>query len=253
MRPLALPVIAAALLPLSASAIVFSGNGNTGFGGVLGNGSLEITDDGTNLNFKFNRGSDNFNDFLVLYIDSPAVAAGATTLFTSGEVGSPFAGRRAIVNEFGSGISLPITASHAFALKSSGSVSNHLFSIAGNSDNANGLGFVNTYAITNFGSVNASSYQWSIPVANLGMTPLVGGLSGTINFVATYLNPNSGTGFDASFRSDEALTTLSAGNPGFNNTTLTQSLSYTIIPEPASAALALIGFGGLLVLRRTRR
>lgn len=59
------------VMPLALSAqVTFNGNGNGGFGGVLGNGSVQFTDDGTNITFTFNRGSDNFDDILVVYIDS---------------------------------------------------------------------------------------------------------------------------------------------------------------------------------------
>lgn len=234
-------------VPLHA-AMTYNGNAATGFGGPIGNGSLNITDDGTNLTFTFNRGtSGNFNDFLVIYFDSQA--GGAASLPTSGEIGSPFVGRRAIVNEFGSGLTFPtaFTSDYGFALKSNGSASNHLFTTPSGAS-ANTVGFVSNPTVSNFGNTAASSYSWSIPVTSLGMTANSGA---TFKFVSTYLNPSDGGGADATFRSNEAFgASLGGSNPGFSSLTFPSSLSYTIVPEPSSAVLGLIG--SLLIFRRRR-
>ena len=63
-------LMAAALLSTAIFANVYPGNGNSGFGGAVGTGSLEVTTDLTNITFKFTRGTGDFNDILVIYIDS---------------------------------------------------------------------------------------------------------------------------------------------------------------------------------------
>jgi hypothetical protein len=45
-------------------AATFLGNGNSGFGGVLGTGSLLVTDNGSAVTFTFTKGSASFNDYL---------------------------------------------------------------------------------------------------------------------------------------------------------------------------------------------
>ena len=235
------------IAPCVSFGATYTGNGQSGFGGAVGNGSLVITDDGTNLSFTFNRGSSAFNDALVIYLDT--VAGGATSLPTSGEIGAPFGGRRAIVNEFGSGVTFPtaFASDYAFALRANDF--NHLFTTPSGS-NANDLGFVATYTVGNFSNTSASSYTWSIPVSDLGLAPNSGA---TLKFITTYLNPYGGTGSDASFRSNEAFGhDPGVTNIGFDNYTFPtgSTLTYTIIPEPASAALGLIG--SLLLLRRRR-
>src|SRR5436190_14816455 len=55
---------------LGAYAATYSGNGNSGFGGPIGLGSLTLTDNGTTLFGQVNKGPNGFNDVLVLYIDS---------------------------------------------------------------------------------------------------------------------------------------------------------------------------------------
>ncbi|WP_035615519.1 hypothetical protein [Haloferula sp. BvORR071] len=241
-----LPLLFAALLAGSAHAALYLGNGQTGFGGPVGGGSLQITDDGTNLTFTFNRGSGgNFNDTLVFYFDTDP--GGTTAYPSSGEVGSPFVGRRAIVNEFGSGITFGggFASDFAFSLKASGSESNHLFTTPAGA-NANTLGFITTAAVTNFGNAAASSYSWSIALSSLGLNP-----GDSFNFTTAYLNPNSGSGSDASFRSNEAFVfDYGATNPGFNGATVTGFQTYTTVPEPA---MAILGSLGLILLLRRRK
>ena len=79
------PVVSLALL-MSAAAIpgqgqTYFGNGGTGFGGTLGNGSLTLTDDGTTVSGTFNNAAA-FNNAVVLYIDSEAGGFSSTMGFT---------------------------------------------------------------------------------------------------------------------------------------------------------------------------
>src|ERR1017187_7194842 len=47
----------------------YHGNGNTGFDGAIGNGTLTLSDDGTNISGTLTAGG-SMNDVLVLYIQS---------------------------------------------------------------------------------------------------------------------------------------------------------------------------------------
>src|SRR6266536_3137614 len=58
------------LITLTAQATTYPGNGNTGFGGPIGLGSLTLTDDGTTVSGTLNKGPNGFNDVLVIYMDS---------------------------------------------------------------------------------------------------------------------------------------------------------------------------------------
>jgi len=65
-------LISLALISTSWAALAqttFHGNGNTGFGGTFGNGSLKLSDDGTTL-FGTLTAANTFNNPFVLYIDS---------------------------------------------------------------------------------------------------------------------------------------------------------------------------------------
>lgn len=51
--------------------VIYNGNGNTGFAGPIGESSMTVNDDGTNITFNFTKGlGGDFNDILVFYIDT---------------------------------------------------------------------------------------------------------------------------------------------------------------------------------------
>src|SRR5258707_701685 len=62
----------------------FSGNGNSGFGGPIGGGSLTLTDDGNTVSGTITKGASGFNDLLGTYISDSgyrsdeAIAGNAT-------------------------------------------------------------------------------------------------------------------------------------------------------------------------------
>jgi len=59
----------------------FPGNGKSGFGAAVGAGSLKISNDATTYSFTFTKGAGNFNDALVIYIDSKAGGFSSTVGF----------------------------------------------------------------------------------------------------------------------------------------------------------------------------
>src|SRR5438876_7919273 len=76
-----------AVSSLTALAATYSGNGNSGFGGPIGLGSLTLTDDGTTVSGTVNKGPNGFNDVLVIYIDSVAGGFSDTSGFADGADG----------------------------------------------------------------------------------------------------------------------------------------------------------------------
>src|SRR4051812_39147009 len=72
---------------LSSFAATYSGNGNAGFGGPIGTGSLTLTDDGTTLSGTITKGANGFNDALVIYIDSTAGGFADTSTFSDANDG----------------------------------------------------------------------------------------------------------------------------------------------------------------------
>src|SRR5262244_2376265 len=82
-------VVAGALVGLcwSVQAATYSGNGNSGFGGPIGLGTLTLTDNGTTVFGQVNKGPNGFNDVLVLYIDSVPGGFADTSGFADGADG----------------------------------------------------------------------------------------------------------------------------------------------------------------------
>src|SRR5437762_11137563 len=74
-------------MAITAQSATYSGNGNSGFGGPIGLGSLTLTDNGTTISGTVNKGPNGFNDVLVLYIDSTAGGFADTSGFADGADG----------------------------------------------------------------------------------------------------------------------------------------------------------------------
>jgi PEP-CTERM motif len=227
-------------LCLSASAATYSGNGNSGFGGPIGLGSLTLTDNGTTISGTMNRGANGFNDVLVLYIDSVAGGFSDTSGFADGADGL----RRAISGfDGGANRSLMtfngMSPDYAIALGPSSDNFGGLWQLA--NGGANSLNFVSSVNLNPTGNNLSPTYTFSFNVSDIGMTPNSGA---TFELFGTYTS-NSG------YRSDEALPGNDVGAQGWNPFLQTALATYTIVPEPSS--LALFGLSGLAMLLRLRR
>jgi hypothetical protein len=235
--------------PASPNAVLtqgYAGNGETGFGGAVGTGSLSLTNDSTNLYFAFTRGSGTFDSALVFYFDTDP--GGATQLLTSGDRGTPFGGERAVRNEFGSGITAfpsGFSANYAHALRANDFSS--VYSISGSNTNP---AFVSNVSVTGFTSTTSATYTWSIPLSTLGLAD-----GDTFTFVTTYLYPYDGGGSDASNRSNEQFgaNDFGSSNPGFGDVTFTTALSYTLVPEPSTWLAAALTIGAIAYTALSRR
>jgi len=227
---------------MASGAAIYSGNGNTGFGGPLGSGTLSISDDvAGNINFTFNAGGSGNNDYLVVYIDS--VSGGFAS--TSGLNDHADENRRAISGTNDTDQSLVTFASgfnadYALSTPGAGQHSQFagLWGLATGGPNS-----LNYVASANIGGTqNATTF--SITAAELGLTANSGQ---SFKFVATYLNGGN------TYRSDEAIGNIGiTGNPGGppSSITFSDSRTYTLVPEPAS--LGLLAVAGVWGLRRRR-
>jgi hypothetical protein len=236
----------------------FSGNGNTGFGGVIGTGTLNVSNnEAGNLAFTLTKGGGNFNDAIVFYIDSVAGGFGSTLDFNdqadnlrqaisgaSGGTTGIEANTRSIVT-FNTGF----TANYAIALNNGFA---GLWQLASGGNNS--LSFVTGANLLPTPATNNSpSYTWNINVTDIGLTTNSGQ---SFKFVGTYLNGGN------SFRSDEALGfSIAGGNPGnggigsYPNTVATSEFTFETVPEPSTYALLALAATalGAHVVRRRRR
>ena len=239
-KKIALGFVSLGLMAAVAQATSYSGNGATGFGGTLGNGTLTFTQSGSTINGTFAAGAA-FNDGLVIYIDS---AAGGASVISSGAgfTDSADANRGAITNRGLNTLNLPIAADFAISLLPVQGPFGGLWSLSTGSN----LPFVTS---VNLLPLNATGpYTFSFDLSNIGLTA-----GQSFNFVTTYLNGSNG------FLSNETLsgtTGLGATNPGTPSTvTLSgfQIFSTTAVPEPATVLLvgpALLS--GMFFIRRRR-
>jgi hypothetical protein len=226
-------------LCLSAQAATYSGNGNSGFGGPIGLGSLTLTDDGTTVFGSVNKGPNGYNDVLVLYVNSVAGGFADTSGFSDNGDGlrtaiSGFNGASRSLMTFGGGF-LP---DYAMALGPSSDNFGGLWQLA--NGGANSLGFINSVNLVPTGNPNSPTYTFSFNLSDIGLTPNSGA---TFELFGTYIS-NSG------YRSDEAVAGNDAGAQGWNPFLQSAFASYTIVPEPSVFALLGAGLTGLLVLRR---
>ena len=227
---------------ITGQSAIYPGNGAFGFGGPIGLGSLTLTDDGTTVSGTVNKGTGGFNDVLVLYIDSTAGGFGDTSGFGDSADGL----RKAISGFDGANRSLMTFASgfnpdYAIALGPASDNFGGLWQLA--NGGANSLNFVSSVNLNPTGNSSSSTYTFSFNVSLLGIAP---NSAATFKFFGTYIS-NSG------YRSDEAMGGNDSGTQGWNPFTQTTFSSYTIVPEPSSAALAALGVAALLRFRRKDR
>ena len=183
---------------------IYAGNASTGFGGTLGSGNLQISAsiNGITNNIIFNRGAGDFNDFLVIYIDSES--DGLTSTSSINDEADIF--RKAISGRDGgnkSTINFPpgFTANYAISMENNEAA---LFRI--NSDGT--LTFIRTLFNDGGLSTTEVSYPLTIDlIVDLGTT--AGPES--FKFVATYLNASN------AFRSNEFIGDSNYGNDALVN------------------------------------
>ncbi len=206
----------AALLLLAAwpaCAEQYHGNGDTGFGGAIGNGTLTLSDDGTNISGTLTAGG-SMNDVLVLYIQTGT--GGFTN--TSGFNDQGDACRQAISGVSASGRSMLTFASgfqpdYAIALAPAAAGTGGLWQLANGGNNS--LVYLTNVNLAPLN--NSGPYTFSFPAALIGMIP---GVRSTFQVFGTYVRTDGS-------RSTEAIAGNLTGTQGWNPFTQTACGSYT--------------------------
>ncbi|MDG2349264.1 MAG: hypothetical protein P8L65_01135, partial [Flavobacteriaceae bacterium] len=198
---------------ISFAQVSYSGNGNSGFGGAIGNASMTINDDGTTITFTFTKGGGNFNDTMAMYIST---GASGRNVINAGVNDTNDSNRRAISNTGSGDLTLPagFNATHGVAINTG---FGGLWEIPTGSIGPGGLPFV--VAVGNPSSASDASFSFSFDWSEIGLTN-----TDKFDFVITYGNPNDGG--SNMFSSGEAFGDGISGNPGFNAMTFTDSKSY---------------------------
>ncbi len=212
----------------------YPGNGNSGFesavglGGAVGLGSLTLSNDGTTIFGTITKGPSNFNDCLVIYIDSTPGGYASTANFADGNDGL-----RKAISGFDGGITNRSTLTfaagflpdYAIALGPTAASFGGLWQVTEGSGNSlNYISDVFLSPLTN----NSATYTFSFPISSIGLTPESGA---TFRLFATYI---SGSGY----RSDEAIAGNLTGTQGWNPFTNTTFSSYTLNLVATATALS---------------
>jgi hypothetical protein len=254
----------------SARAAIYTGNGAAGFGGPVGKGTLAITDNGAgNVTFTYtppaSHASGVDGNSLVLYLSTGATGLTDTSPLIDDGTGATVDSGREAISGYNNGTAQQSNPqnppSRSLVAFPSGFQATYAFSFEG--------GFVGLFQLPQVGGngllnfvdgANQSSYPLSvtIPLSEIGLTQ-----GQSFNFVGTLID---GT---AAYRSNEAIgdallnppsspgTSLAAnGNPGFNNLiSFTDFKTYnsTVVPEPASLGLLVLGTTWMTQRRRVAK
>lgn len=193
--------------------INYSGNGNGGFGEPVGGSNMTIADDGDIVTITFNKGIGDFNDDMVMYIDSRVGGFTSTINFADPDTGDRL--RRAITGAgiFDGGTRSVVNFPAGFEPDFAIAVNTNFGGLWELVDNAefpfiSGVGSPTT--------TTDASFVMSFNKIDLGI-----GVTDNVafNFVITYMNAFGGNGV---FRSDEGYGDgLPTGNPGTDDVTFT--------------------------------
>ncbi|HVM46766.1 MAG TPA: hypothetical protein VMU04_02015 [Candidatus Acidoferrum sp.] len=191
----------------------YHGNGNTGFGGAIGNGTLTLSDDGTNISGTLTVGG-SMNDVLVLYLQTGPSGFADTSGFN--DQSAPCC--QAISGVSTSGRSLLTFASgfqpnYAIALAPAAAGTGGLWQLAnGGSNSLVYMGSVSLAPLDNSGP-----FTFNFPAALIGMIP---GVRSTIQVFGTYLSTNGS-------RCTEAIAGDLSGTQGWNPLIQSAYANYT--------------------------
>ncbi|MEM7623951.1 MAG: hypothetical protein AAF235_12205 [Planctomycetota bacterium] len=221
-----------------------SGNGNGGFGGVIGTGSLDVETlaDGT-VNITLNTGAGSLNDRAVIYIDS--VAGGFSSTNALSDTGDD--GRRAISGNGANGESSDLGFAPGFEADFAVTYEvafSGLWDLQSDPANFAAPISIGTDAMR---TAADASFGVSFNLADIGLTA-----GDSFTLVATYLNSGN------AFRSGELIGSAASGpfpadpNIGQNGFSLGQDDFVLVNSIPAPGGVALLGFAGLAVSRRRR-
>jgi hypothetical protein len=232
-------IVAALLFLAKASGAVYNGNGMVTGGGVVGNGSLSLTDNGTTVSGIFYPGYPSFQLNLIIYIDCVSGGFANTTQFSDSSdalttaVSGYYApaSARATAN-FASGF----TADYAIALGVNGPNRGNLYHLVAGGNGS--MELIKSVNLNPNNKLNASSYTFSFNWSDIG---LPNSPSNFFKFQSTY-DGNYGSAY-RELESFESLT----GTRGYGTVTFGNYNTYGVDPVPEMTTGALAIFGGIFV------
>ncbi len=241
-KPILLLLASATVAALSGSAqTTYNGNGGTGFGGAVGNGSVTISDTATSMTVTFNRGSSgNMDNDLVLYLDTQPGGFADTSQFSDNGDG----GRTAISGFNSSNPSRTLlTFASGFQADYAISIENSFIGVFGLAAGGNNsLNYL--FGQSQSGVDSDASYSITLTSAQMSMIGLTAGSGQLFAFVGSL---DSDTAYRANETIGPSVTTPGdgSGNAGFSDPqSFTGSLNYQLVSTPEPSTLALLGVFG---------
>ena len=202
------------LTSLGIAQSLYNGNGNSGFGGVIGTGTLSIDDDGTTITFEVTKGAGGFFDAMVIYLDT---APGGRAVI-DGDVNDQQDPLRRAISSAGDNASV-LSFPSGFAPDYAMAVDTNfggLWSIPASGPVGNDELPYQTALNSTLTDANDAMFTFDVDWSELGLTSTDG-----FKFIAIYLNANNGFTSDESFGSD-----VSGGNIGGNDFMFTSFFEY---------------------------
>jgi hypothetical protein len=201
----------------------YLGNGSNGFGGVIGNGTLTLGDDGINIYGTLTTGAA-IDNALVLYIQSRPGGFASTSGFqdSADQLRSAISGYTAAGNNGGPGQSVLTFATgfrpnYALALQPGNGVNfGGLWALT--NGGLNSLQFITSVNLTPTGTDVQGTYTFSLALTNIGLRPEI-----ATNFLlfGTFVS-------DSGYRSTEAIAGNDSGVQGWNPFTQTSFVKYAL-------------------------
>jgi hypothetical protein len=247
-RRVAAPVAGAACLiglaGFATAAVSFNGNGASGFGGTLGNGSLSLSDSAGNLTATFNPSGGFGGNDVVVYIDSiPGGFSDTSSFSDNGDGGRTAVSAANTGNPSRELITFPTGFKADYALEFENNTFIGLFGLAAGGNNS--LSYV-----TGTGPASGGPYTVSFPLSDIGLTP-----GQSFSFVGDLISTTAYGSNETIGSSVTIPDTGAAPNAGFNGQVVfssADSYTTTAVPEPGVGAL-FVAAGSLLMLRNRRR
>lgn len=194
----------------------YAGNGKSGFGGPIGTGSLDVSDNGSAITFVLHKGTNDLNDALVIYIDSKS--GGFTS--TSGFLDHADGLRTAISGYNGterSTLNFPASFTPDYVVALDASFAGVWELKAGSTEHA----YITSANLSPLNTKNSPTFTFTVNKSDIGLPDLI-----TFKFLGTYIS-------NSAYRSEEAIGDLMTGfTQGYNDQTILTSNTYpsSILP-----------------------
>jgi len=238
--PLAGALCAMAVACTAHAAMTFNGNGASGFGGTLGNGSLSLSDSGGNLTATFNPSGGFSGNDVVVYIDStPGGFSDTSTFSDNGDGGRESVSAENSGNPSRDLITFPTGFGADFALEFENNTYIGLFGLVSGGNNS--LNY-----ITGTAPASGGPYTVTFPLADIGVAQ-----GQSFNLVADLISTTAYGSNETIGSSAVIPDTGSAPNAGFNGSVIfSSSDTYTTAAVPEPASLLVVVAGGFYFMGR---